>query len=391
MKKVLILNGQYLPGYKGGGPIQSSANMVDNLSDQFEFKVLCADRDFKETMPYEGIVANSWNQVGAAQVFYMSPDMQTLSGFRKILNETDYDVLYLNGFFSPIFTIKPLILRRLGKLKKTKIVLAARGDFTGGATQNDLKKYGTGGLEHKKLKKYLYIAVVKLFGIYRNLLWHATSEIEVRDIQKVYPKARIFMVPNLPTRFIEKRSVIKKMPGKLRIIFISRIVPKKNLRYALEVLKQIDNGEIIFDIYGPTEDKDYWDECKKLIEEMPRNVTASYCGEISHNEVPHVFEQYHAFFFPTHGENYGHIIAEAMMNNCLCILSKGVTPWDDYIEGLDIGAPLDKQERFIEIIERLVLADQSAIDNMLKYNNDYIAQRANPAKDIELYKELFNQ
>lgn len=38
------------------------------------------------------------------------------------------------------------------------------------------------------------------------------------------------------------------------------------------------------------------------------------------------------FFFPTLGENYGHVIVEAMMNNCLVILSEGVTPWDDYKE-----------------------------------------------------------
>ena len=391
MRKVLILNGQYLPGYKGGGPIQSCVNMVDNLSDQFEFKVLCADRDFKETKPYEGIAVNSWNLVGAAQVFYMSPELQNLAGFKKVFDETEYDVLYMNGFFSPIFTIKPLILRRLGKLKKTKIILAARGDFTGGVEQKSLKKYGTGGLEHKKFKKYSYIAVAKLLGMYNDLLWHATSDIEVRDIQKVYPKAKVFMVPNLPARFNKKRRVIEKGPGKLRIVFISRIVPKKNLRYALEVLKQIDQGEVVFDIYGPAEDKDYWAECKRLIEEMPENVSVSYRGEIPHHEVPHVFEQYHAFFFPTHGENYGHIIAEAMMNNCLCILSQGVTPWDDYIERLDIGAPLDKQERFVEIVIRLILADQSAIDSMLKYNDDYIAQRAAPAQDIEQYQKLLNE
>ena len=119
-------------------------------------------------------------------------------------------------------------------------------------------------------------------------------------------------------------------------------------------------------------------------------MTVSYCGEIPHNRVPDIFRQYHAFFFPTHGENYGHIIAEAMMNNCLCVLSKGTTPWDDYIEALDIGAPLHKQEKFVEIINRLILADQSTINSLLKCNRDYIAQKADPAKDIERYKELLD-
>lgn len=381
MKKVLIMNGQYLPGYKGGGPIQSSANMVEYLSDQFEFKVICADRDFKETKPYEDVSVNSWNQVGAALVFYMSPDLQTLSGFKKLLNETDYDVLYLNGFFSPIFTIKPLVLRRLGRIKKKKIILAARGDL----------KSGKGGLGHKKFKKRLYITLVKLAGMYDDIVWHATSEDERRYIRNVFPKAKVYAIPNLPARFEEKKPAIEKVPGKLKLVFISRITKTKNLIYALEVLKQINEGEIVFEIYGPIEEKEYWAECEKHIGEMPKNVTVSYCGEIPHNRVPDIFRQYHAFFFPTHGENYGHIISEAMMNNCLCVLSKGTTPWDDYIEALDIGAPLHKQEKFVEIINRLILADQNAIDGMLKYNNDYIAQKADSSKDIELYRKLLDE
>jgi glycosyltransferase involved in cell wall biosynthesis len=381
MKTVLILNGQYLPGYKGGGPIQSSANMVENLSDQFEFKVLCADRDFREDKPYEGIKVNSWNQVGSAQVYYMSPDKQSLNGFKKFFDETEYDVIYMNGFFSPIFTIRPLILRRLGKLKKSKIVLAPRGDLMN----------GEGRLGRKKLKKYTYITLAKLTGMYKDIKWHATCELEEKDINKVFSNARVKTIPNLPAKFVEKKPVVNKEPGKLKLVFVSRIVPYKNLRYALEVLQKITEGEVVFDIYGPIEDSGYWAECSKLIEEMPKNVTVTYCGEIPHNRVPDVFQQYHAFLFPTQGENYGHIIVESMMNNCLCVLSKGTTPWDDYVEGLDIGAPLEDQEKFTTIIRRLLWADQSTIYSMLKYNNDYLAREANPDKEIELYKKLLDE
>ena len=381
MKTVLILNGQYLPGYKGGGPIQSSANMVENLSDQFEFKVLCADRDFRENKPYEDIEINSWNQVGSAQVYYMSPDQQSLNGFKKFFDETEYDVIYMNGFFSPIFTIRPLLLRRLGKLKKSKIVLAPRGDLMN----------GEGRLGRKKLKKYTYITLAKLTGMYKDIKWHATCELEEKDINKVFSNARVKTIPNLPAKFVEKKPVVNKEPGKLKLVFVSRIVPYKNLRYALEVLQKITEGEVVFDIYGPIEDSGYWAECSKLIEEMPKNVTVTYCGEIPHNRVPDVFQQYHAFLFPTQGENYGHIIVESMMNNCLCVLSKGTTPWDDYVEGLDIGASLDNQDRFTEIIRRLLWADQSTMDSMLKYNNDYLAREANPDKEIELYKKLLDE
>lgn len=361
-KRVLILNGQYLPGYKGGGPIQSCVNMVENLKNYYEFYVLTADRDYKEDKPYSNVKFNEWIDVAGAKVYYMSQDRQNLKGFQQILNSIDYDVMYLNGFFSPIFTIKPLILRLMGKLKNNNIILTPRGDFTGGC-------------ENKKLKKYGYIFFAKLIGLYKDLLWQATSNIEERDIKKFFRKAKIFMVPNLPTKFTPKASVTSKERGKLRLVFVSRIFPKKNIKYALEVLKQIKSGEVLFDIYGPMEDQEYWSQCEEVIRHMPNNVKVNYCGEVQHAYIPHIFEQYHAFFFPTLGENYGHVIVEAMMNNCLCILSKGVTPWDDYIEKLDIGANLCNQQKFVKIIERLIAMDSREMNQDLLFTVRYIQNK----------------
>ncbi len=360
-KKILILNGQYLPGYKGGGPIQSCVNMIENLYEEFDFYVLCADRDFKEEKPYSNIKVNAWNTVGHANVYYMTPNKQNLKGFEEILNSIDYDTLYLNGFFSPIFTIKPLILRRLGKLRNNKIIITPRGDFTGGC-------------ENKKIKKYGYIYFSKIIGLYKKLKWQATSEIEKQDILKKFPEADVFTVPNLPAKFISKEPIISKEIGELRLVFISRIFPKKNLKYALEVLTQINKGNIIFDIYGPMEDKNYWSECKEIIKTMPENVKIEYRGEVQHSEIPHTFEQYHAFFFPTLGENYGHVIVEAMMNNCLCILSKGTTPWNEYIDKLDLGAKLDNRKDFINIIQTLLDIDNTKFRELLIENNEFISK-----------------
>lgn len=368
-KKILVLNGQYLPGYKGGGPIQSCANMIENLSDKFDFYVLCADRDFKDDKAYENIKINDWNQVGSAKVFYMSPDKQTIRGFNQILNSLEFDIMYLNGFFSPIFTIKPLILKWLGKLKEKKIILTPRGDFTGGC-------------ENKKLKKYSYIYFCKLIGLYRGLTWHATSDLEEKDIKYKFPKAKTFVASNLPAQYSSQQEFMQKNENELRLIFLSRIFPKKNLKYALEVLKEINSGNIVFDIYGPMEDKDYWEECKAVIKEIPHNINVNYCGEVPHSEIFNIFKKYHALFFPTLGENYGHVIVEAMVNNCLVILSREVTPWDKYSDLLDLGAKLNDKQKFVDIIERLLKMDNNEMAKAIEKNIGFIA--SNTASDAIL-------
>lgn len=375
-KKILILNGQYLPGYKGGGPIQSCANMVENLSDHFDFWVLTADRDYKTDTPYNNIRVNEWNQVGSAKVFYMSPDRQTFNGFKRIINSIEFDILYLNGFFSPIFTIKPLLLRMIGNLNKNTIILTPRGDFTGGC-------------ENKKIKKYTYIFFSKLIRLYSGILWHATSDLEERDIKLKFKNANIFTVPNLPTKYVPKRTFLHKKSSELRLVFVSRIFPKKNLKYALEILKNIKKGNITFDIYGPMEDKEYWKECEDVIQDLPSNINVAYKGEVPHAKINSVFEQYHAFFFPTLGENYGHVIVEAMMNNCLPILSKGVTPWDDYHGNGGYVEKLSNKDGFEKIIDNLVSMENESFRCLTVKNEEYLMRKINCEDDIQEYFNNF--
>jgi glycosyltransferase involved in cell wall biosynthesis len=375
-KKVLILNGQYLPGYKGGGPIQSCVNLVENLNHQFDFYVLTADRDYKEDIRYQNIKINEWNQVGAAKVFYMSPDKQTIYGFKKILNDIEFDILYLNGFFSPIFTIKPLFIKLIGQLKKSNVILTPRGDFSG-------------GIENKKLKKYIYIYFSKLIGLYRGLSWHATSLLEEKNIKELFKNADIFVVPNLPAKYVPKSPILEKRSGELRLIFISRIFPKKNLKYALEVLSKVKSGKVLFDIYGPMEDIEYWDKCNTVIKKMPSNIQVTYKGELPHSKIANVFEQYHAFFFPTLGENYGHVIVEAMMNNCLVILSKGVTPWDDYEKNGGYIESLSNQNGFVNIINNFVTMNNKHFEVLLDKNRAYVTKKINSEEDLKKYTRNF--
>src|SRR3546814_13762415 len=42
----------YLPGYRSGGPLQSIANLVSRLGDEFDFRIITADRDLGNTSPY---------------------------------------------------------------------------------------------------------------------------------------------------------------------------------------------------------------------------------------------------------------------------------------------------------------------------------------------------
>ncbi len=59
--------GRYLPGYKDGGPIRSIKNLTDILGDEYDFYIVCQDRDQGDTMPYQNIRYGEWNPVEKAK------------------------------------------------------------------------------------------------------------------------------------------------------------------------------------------------------------------------------------------------------------------------------------------------------------------------------------
>jgi len=141
---VLVFISNYLPGYKSGGPMRTISNMVEHLGDLFNFLIITGDRDIKDTSQYQNIKVNGWNKLDNYYVYYLSPEAQKYNTLKKILNNTNFDILYLNSFFSFRFSILPILVSRLSSKHNKQIVLAPRGEFS------------TGALKLKYFKKILY-------------------------------------------------------------------------------------------------------------------------------------------------------------------------------------------------------------------------------------------
>ena len=379
--RVLVFIGFYLPGYKGGGPIRTLANMVDRLGDEFQFKIVTADRDFGDTWFYSGIKINGWNRVGKAEVFYMPLKKRSLRCFRRLLYSTEYDVLYLNSFFSPHFTIKPLLLRKLRLIPNRPSVVAPRGEFSLGA------------LGLKSFKKRVYMTVAKALGLYKDIIWQASSEHEELYIWRWFGRnARVMVAPNLPPLLntADELAVVRdKTKGCLKIIFLSRISRMKNLDGALKMLKGL-KGKVEFNIYGPMEDKAYWAECQKIISSLPENIEVKYCGSIAHDKVGAVMREHDLFFLPTLGENFSHVILEAFCAGCPVLISDQ-TPWRDLEEkGVGWDLPLSKPEMFQEVLQKCVDMNDEEYVKWSERARVYGLQVSQDDKVVEQNRQLFH-
>ncbi len=332
---VLVILDYYLPGRKAGGPITTIANLTELLGDELRFLILTRRKDIDGTV-YSHLPAGRIVRTGRADVIYLNDEEFTPRDLAQYARLSGAGTLYLNSFFSPLSFIF-LLLRRLGQLNMN-VILAPRGEFSRAA------------YVLKGRKKRLYRQLVDRFGLLRGVRWQVSSSYEAQELEQVLGERDDVMLA--PDPFVTGRDWTPQ-PHDRDLIYLSRISPKKNLHYALQCLEQV-RSPVTLDIYGPIEDSSYWEQCQVLIRRLPSHVQVKYCGVLAHEDVRDTFGHYSAFFFPTGGENYGHVIPEALSAGTPVILSD-CTPWRD-LEDAGVGyvLPLEAPERFSAAVDELV-------------------------------------
>lgn len=376
-KNILIFADWYLPAYKAGGPVKSIAALVFYLKDYFNFYIITGNKDLFSTEPYKGIKSNEWNVLpNGEHVFYFSDDFISFKNLSAVVKNLEYDCVYLNSFFSKQFTIYPLLLKKLGNIK-TPILLAPRGML------------GSGALSLKSGKKNMFIKLAKATGLYKHIMWHATSIQEENEIKQLFTH-HIKTISNLILPPIKIRTNYSKEVNEVKICFVSRIAQKKNLLFALQVLQTVSAGKITFDIYGPAEEENYYTQCIELAKKLPSNISVNFKGDLQGDEVEQVLKNYHLFFLPTLNENFGHAIVEAMLNGCIPLISD-TTPWHN-LQALNVGwdIALNQKEKFAVAINEVLQLSQAEFETKSKAAQQYALTKCIDSKAVEAYKSLFN-
>lgn len=358
-KIILCFIKYYLPGYRSGGPVRSIINFVEKFGHEYDIRIVCSGHDSINYKPYKDIIIENWNKVGKSNVFYLS---NKLTKFRKILNlliNEKYDLIYINSFFSFTFSIFPLLVQYFNLIDLKSFLIAPRGEFSKNA------------IKIKKLKKKFYIFIVKILGLYNNICWQASSRLEYEDIKRVLGTTaeNIQIAPDLNCIInpISKKITHKKSRV-LRLIFLSRISPMKNLDFLIKVLSEV-SYPLEINILGPKEDIKYWKKCEKLINKMPKYIKVIIGGEIPPKKVPEVFSKFDLFVFPTRGENFGHVIPEALSSGTPVLLSDQ-TSWEED-KGKSPG---------LQIIPLYELKWIKAIEQWANFSYEEILKRRQSAK-----------
>lgn len=360
--KLLITNEYFFPA-TGGGPVKSLKLICDALCDQFGILVSCSSKDldnsdlqvltnikhqYKDTS-YQVVYNNSWKSA--------------------IQKYSDANVIYINGIYSLIYNIYPILFHH------RKVVLAVRGMVSVQA------------LNQKALKKKIFLTFIRPILSLFPVVFHATSEEEVVDIKReMGSRSKVKLIANLPS-ILPFHASVAKSAGSIEIGTLSLISPMKNHLEVLRALKSV-SGNVIYHIWGPVKEPEYWNECLKAVSELPDNISVQYHGSIGEQQVAAALSKCHLIVQPSESENFGHSLVEALSLG-RPVLTSHNTPWNQLIENY-AGRNVEPLPAEINAaLQMFIDLDQLEFDKFVIGSHAYIGSRLNIDQIKEDYINLF--
>jgi len=307
---IFIFYDYFPPAYKAGGPIRSIDNLVKLLGDEIRFYIYTTCKDLDGTKL--DVKTDQWvNYNNLAKVFYASSVKQNLNSVRQLIKEIEPTKLYINGMFSLLSAVYPLIAARRLNIP---VVFAPRGMLQAGA------------LKLKSTKKKVYLVALRFMVKGLNITWHATDSVEAEDIKRnVGKNINVFEVGNVPQ--LTNHAGVGKKNDCVKFVTLSLIARKKNIGQFLSTLSDLKelNGKYEYHIFGPVKDEEYMNELKQIIDALKmKNIY--FHGPLSPEMVNDKLTEFDFFVLPTLGENFGHAIFEALSAGLPVIISDQ-TPW----------------------------------------------------------------
>lgn len=376
--RIFIFIDWFYPAYKAGGPVVATVNFVNYMKDFYEVYVFTGDTDLGEKKPLQNIASNRWiEQEKNVKIFYASSGYLTLRAIKDQLRTIGPSYIYINSIYSKNFSLLPLLVNRYWN-SKSKIILAPRGMLKASA------------VSHKRIKKTIFLRLFRILKLQKDIFFHATDETEQQDIKRYFgDRNQVYLVSDFVAAIPPYKNSLPKVAGEVKMIFVGRIHPIKNLLFVLECLSKI-NQTVVLTIIGNIEDTAYWEVCELKIKALPSTVTIDMKNDLPHAALWSLLMENHVFILPTKGENFGHAIFEAMAAGKPVIISDQ-TPWQKLNiahAGWDLS--LNNPEQFIAAIEEVINWDNSTYQQWSKNAWSYINENTSLTNTLGQYKKMFS-
>lgn len=306
--KILVVTPYFYPAYTYGGPIDAAYQTSKEWVDQgHTVTVVTTNANGRTKLDVE---TRSGVALAGMTVYYCWSILSSAVSLRMLwriwqqMRLADFVVLHFVYSFP---TIPTLLFARL---QHKKILWRPHGALSRWSGAN------------KQLLKKNWIKLCRLIASSETVILF-TSILEKEKSKSHFPKLVSVVIPNgviAPSGLLRRTN-----SGKIRIIFLGRINPIKGLENLLLAISRIDSVKYGLKIFGKGEYL-YEKKIQKMIHELKLESRVALCGEIAHENLADIFTDADLLILPSHSENFGQVVVEALAHAVPVIASKN-TPW----------------------------------------------------------------
>ena len=240
----------------------------------------------------------------------------------SVVDEIQPDVIHDHGAWLPSNVMAAWVARRSG----TPLVATPRGMVTDWSLSHQAGK--------KKAAWHLYQK-----HVFRQAsLFHATAPAEVENLRALGLTQPAAVVPNgveLPETMPDDPA-----PSEKRALFLSRLHPKKGLPMLLDAWADLRPEGWTLELVGPNENG-HRAELEAQAAQLGLDGSVVFWGPVDDADKWHKYAAADLFVLPTHSENFGIVVAEALAADVPVLTTTG-TPWQE-LEAHDCGWWVDPE------------------------------------------------
>lgn len=371
--RILFIIPSYKPAYIYGGPIEAVSNLAEALAGQgHEVTIYTTNANGKDDLSVE---CSTPLIVDNVTVYYFkrttgghlnfSPDLL------RTLNQTlsKFDVIHIQSWWNLVAMPAAWICLR----HKITPVVSPRGTLTTYTFQHS-KRFIKSGFHRLAGRKWLEQT---------SLLFTSARE-QAEALQFVQP-LHAEVLPNIHSFPALQHNRVED-DSKMRLLFLGRIDPAKNIEYLLKEITTHLKIPFQLSIAGDG-DPAYVDKLKAM---TPGDKRIKWLGKVEGVEKFQLLRASDLMVLPSHTENYGNVVLESLSQGTPVLLSDQVG-LKDYVIRNHLGWVEQTNNGSWGTILQEIWNDTGTRNAIREQAPKCIAQDFNPIQEASRYIEFYKQ
>lgn len=373
--KILHITASYKPAFVYGGPIYATAELCEaSVRAGHQVSVITTTANGETEL--QVVPGKVYNLQGVDVQYYrrLTKDHTHFSPslFLKVWHTCKkYDVVHIHSWWNLVSVISLFICR----LRHVQPVLTIRGTMSLHTFANN----------HNRGKQLFHRYIGK--RLLASAILHVTSEKEAQECRSAIPEAVIKVIPNLLPLPV-KSSMNGKIPhSHLRLLFVGRIHPVKNLELLLDTLQETGNEYAWkLSIMGGGEEG-YVNHLKEKYTDLK---DLEWLGEMNGQAKFAKYAEADVLVLLSHTENFGNVILEALSCGTAVIVSNYVG-LGAYIRQHQFGWVVESNKESLAAIFKELSNEKEVLDRIRLQAPSRIEQDFNSDNLVNAYLRMYDE